>query len=227
VRARLDRLRDERGFTLIELLVTFSMLAVVLVAAFAALNSLTQDANTDQAYAQEVQDAQVGVARIAHDLREAYSITTAEPNVIAFDEWAYTTVNGATKQVTEQVEYDCAVPQPGTSYDECTRVQAIAPAALPNPSTGTPILLRLENGGVDTYCGSNAVFHYTSAASNGSSASCTEASAAAAAINPVFVEVRALVPAKGYLTGVETQGGLQHTTVIDAGAALRNVTFTN
>ena len=125
--ARLARLRDERGFTLIELLVTISMLAVVLLAAFAALNSLTQDANTDQAYAQEIQDAQVGVARIAHDLREAYSITTAEPNVIAFDEWAYVNVDGTPQQVTLQVEYDCAVPQPNyTSYGyyECTRVHS-------------------------------------------------------------------------------------------------------
>jgi prepilin-type N-terminal cleavage/methylation domain-containing protein len=221
--ARLARLRDERGFTLIELLITVSMLAVVLLAAFTALNTLTQDANVDQAYAQEIQDAQVGVARIAHDLREAYSITTATPDVIAFDEWT-------PQHVTEHVRYDCTVQQPNTSYNECTRVQWIDPAAQPNSSTGTPVLLRLENGGnagITTYCGSNAVFHYMSASNTGIGPSCTEVGAAAAAINPVYVEVRALVPAKGYLTGAEAVGGLSHTTVIDAGAALRNVTLSN
>ena len=76
------------------------------------------------------------------------------------------------------------MPEPGTSYDQCTRVQSIYPTPLPNPSTGAPILLRLENGGIDTYCNSNAVFHYTSTASNGSTTTCTEANAAAAAINP-------------------------------------------
>jgi prepilin-type N-terminal cleavage/methylation domain-containing protein len=221
------RLREEHGFTLIELLVAFAMLAVVLLAVFAALNSFTQDANTDQAYAQEVQDAQTGVERITHDLRAAYSIVTAEPNLIQFYQWAYTTVNGTSQQVTLDVEYDCAVPQPGTNYDECTRVQSIYPAALPNPSTGAPIVLRLQNGGISTYCNSNSVFHYINGSSNGSSATCTEANAAAEAINPVFVEVRALVPAKGYLMGAETRDSLQHTTVLDGGAMLRNITLTN
>jgi prepilin-type N-terminal cleavage/methylation domain-containing protein len=219
------RLRDERGFTLIELLIAVSMLGVVLLAAFAALNSFTQDASSDQAFAGEVQDAQTGIERITHDLRTAYSIVTAEPNLIEFYQWAYTTVNGTTQQVTEDVEYDCAVPQPGTAYDECTRVQSIYPAPLPSPSTGEVIAQRLENGGVATYCSSNSVFHYLNGSGNGSSASCTEANAVAESIDPVFVEVRVLVPAKGYLTGVET--GLQHTTVLDAGAMLRNVTLTN
>ena len=213
---------DQRGFTLIELLVTLSLFAVALTAIFDALGVLTRSATVTQAYSSEVQDAQVGIGRITHDLRTAYSVVSAQPNVIEFYQWANVAVNGVTQQVTEDVEYDCAVPEPGTPYDECTRVQAIYPAALPSPSTGTAFVLRLLNGGVDTYCNSNAVFHYTSASSNGSTATCTEASAAAAAINPVFVETRVLVPASDGLTGSLAAGTLTHSTVLDGGATLRN-----
>jgi prepilin-type N-terminal cleavage/methylation domain-containing protein len=222
------RLRDERGFTLIELLISISMFAVVLGAIFGALSSLTTTATVTSAYSAEVQDAQEGIARITHDLRSAYSVVAAQPNSIEVYEWA--NVSGAT--VTMDVKYDCSVHQPnqiGTSYNECTRVQTVLGSGipLPLPSTGVPTVLRLVNGGITTYCNSNAVFHYISAASNGSTAACTEALSAAAAINPVFVEVRILVPAKGQLTGVLATGSFQHTTVLDGGGELYNTNLAN
>jgi prepilin-type N-terminal cleavage/methylation domain-containing protein len=216
-------LRDERGFTLMELLITLAIFMIVLVAVFGALGVVSRSATSGQAYANEVQDAEFGIARITHDLRTAYSVVSAQPNMIEFYQWA--NVNGVTR--TKDVEYDCGIPQPGTSYARCMRVESISPAPLPNSATGAPVILRLVNGGINTYCNSNAVFHYTSTTSNGSSAPCTEAAAAAAAINPIFVEVRILVPAKGELTGSLTAGSLTHTTVLDGGAALRNANLVN
>lgn len=109
---------DEDGFTLIELLVASALSIVVLTAILSMLISSQNVQARDNEWAQMIQEARTSLATMTHELRQAYRIKIEETNhskitfntTIANAEWA--------------VEYNCAVPDPGTEYNECTRKAA-------------------------------------------------------------------------------------------------------
>ena len=45
-----------------------------------------------------------------------------------------------------QVYYECDIPQPGTSYRECVRVQSAVGATLPSLASGAVVVTNLLNG---------------------------------------------------------------------------------
>ncbi|MCA1690023.1 MAG: hypothetical protein LC720_06190, partial [Actinobacteria bacterium] len=122
----------------IELLVVVALLVVVLGATFTLLAVGTRTARRDQAFANEIADAEAGVGRMVHDIRQASSVTATTPNSIDF----LVTIGGQARRVF----YECDVARPAGSYQECVRLSAPAGASLPALSTGTPIVPRIANG---------------------------------------------------------------------------------
>jgi hypothetical protein len=55
-------------------------------------------------------------------------------------------MNVTLEGVALQVYYECDIPQTGTSYRQCVRVQAAQGAALPALASGTVVMTNLVNG---------------------------------------------------------------------------------
>ncbi|GAC1438152.1 MAG: hypothetical protein NVSMB51_13540 [Solirubrobacteraceae bacterium] len=162
-------MRDEGGFMLIELLVVTAVLIVVVGATLALLDTGTRAENRDQEYAAEVAAAQVGLARMTREIRQASSVTSANPNSIDF----FVTLGGQALHVF----YECDFPNVGTAYNECLRTSVAAGGSLPAPSTGAPVIPRILNGTV-----ADPVFSY-----------------APNSISPTYADVKLKLPAAGEL----------------------------
>jgi prepilin-type N-terminal cleavage/methylation domain-containing protein len=180
---------EQHGFTLIEGLVASAIMLVILGATLAALQPSTKAENRDRQWALAVQDGQTGLARMMHEIRQAYSVLDTSPSSIDF----LATLGG--QQV--RVLYACNVPQPGTSYNECVRLQTSVGGTLPALSTGAPIILRLQNATLG-----DPVFTYTPDG-----------------IRPQYIDAKVDLPASGELSG---SSAYTHRIVLTSGAYLRN-----
>ena len=130
--------RGEDGFTLIELLIVISLLAIVLGALLMPLTSSLRIQKNDANYAYAQQEARTGLDSMVSQIRQATSVISSGPNFVE--------MNLSLQGTLWHVEYECDVPQSGTSNRECLRVQAAQGAPLPAMSTGTVVLQNLVNG---------------------------------------------------------------------------------
>jgi type II secretory pathway pseudopilin PulG len=209
--AALRRLGHETGFMLPELLVSSAMLVFVIGAAMTLLIASMHGENTDRQFAQEIQDAQVGLARIMRDVSQANRIVLATTSTVRF------VLPGATDYV---VQYECDVAQPGTSFTQCTRVRAVLAAnadpnavTLPAASSGAPVVQRVTNG--------TTVFAYQAPNQAGTDATGQPVDAAGVPLPPTYVEGKVVVPAAGMSAGTRLSQ-MSHTTVLSSGTYLRN-----
>jgi Tfp pilus assembly protein PilW len=161
---------EEDGFTLFELLFAGALMLVILGATMTSLGSVTSAENRDRQRAVAIQDGQVGLARMVHEIRQAYSVLATTPNSIDF----LVTLNGQ----QQRVFYACDVAQAGTSYNQCVRLQTTVGGVLPALSTGAPVVLRVTNGTL-----ANPVFSFTPNA-----------------ITPQYVDAKVELPASGELS---------------------------
>lgn len=122
--------RDETGFTLIEQLVTMVVLVVVLGAVLALFETTAKIAPRDQERAHSIRDAQVGLDRMGRELRQAYAVNAATPNLLDVN----VTIRGQSRRVL----YDCNRPR-------CVRRQG-APGADLSGLGGEVVIDRLLNG---------------------------------------------------------------------------------
>ncbi len=125
---------------------------------------------------------------MVHDTRQAYKVEEAKSGTITF--------LAAMGGKRWEIKYECAVAQPGTTYDECVRLAAEEGASL--PSTGQVIARDILNGG--------AVFAYSP-------------SAAA----PTFATAKLELPAKGTLKQANSSAYGQKTIVLEDAAFMRNL----
>jgi type II secretory pathway pseudopilin PulG len=132
----LPRVRSEVGTTLIELLVSTALAIILLGATLGALASSQRVETRDTEWAQTLQAGRAGVARMAHEIRQASKVEKAEAGTIDF----LATISGK----SWHIKYECGVTQSGTSYDECVRFAAEEPKSL--PSVGAPVVRDVVNG---------------------------------------------------------------------------------
>lgn len=206
------------------------ILVVVVGATLTLLESGSRTQRSDEAFAQEITSAQVAVARLTHDLREAQTIVSASPNMLEFLMPATQTVNGTSQTVTLDIRYDCTQSDSlGAPYTRCARTESTYPNPVPAPSaTASSVdIAHVENGAINTYCNgsgsapSGSVFFYSNSNTTNPDASpppCDENYQGIVAARPDFVQVLIRVPASGDLPS----GGLNHATVLSSGVYLRN-----
>jgi len=242
LRTRRAPLRDERGFTLIEMLVGLTLTLVVVTGAAVALQATTRTQNRDQAYQEELQSAQVGVARLIHDLREAtsFSLTPgAGPTAVAPGVIEFQLPQGGQ---TWNVEYNCNAPDTlGPPYTRCARTQALAPNLPPaagatpgpqdiqhiwnNPSNTNDLAAGYDYGAFCTTNGSaqsGSVFFVqnpNTANPDSNPPACDQTYELIVAQSPDYVQVKVEVPAGGDLSS----SALRHLVVIQDGAYLQNI----
>jgi Tfp pilus assembly protein PilV len=213
------RFGAEAGVSLIELLVTSGMLLLVLTAIMGVLSRSLRTENAGRQFAQEVQDAQVGLARMVREIRQANQIVLATANTVRF------VLPGPTDYV---VQYECDVPQAGTTFSKCMRTRAVlgvnvdpSSVSVPAASSGAPTVLRVTNGAITNGADQNAVFHYQAPAQAGIDGTGQPVDANGAPIPPTYVEAKIMVPAAGSNAGTAL-AEMSHTTVLSSGAYLRN-----
>ena len=142
--------RGEAGFTLPELLITIAMLSGIMAALAGIFTSSGPVAGREQSRALGIMDAQVGLARMTRDLRQAQTINSATSTAVDFN----ATIGG----VTQRILYDCSTYEPGTTYKRCVKATSSNLTVAPSASAGAPTIVRLLNG-------SSPVFAYTPNAS--------------------------------------------------------------
>jgi prepilin-type N-terminal cleavage/methylation domain-containing protein len=131
--------KSENGFTLVEVLIVSVLLVVVIGALMVPLVAAQRQQFKNANYAYSQQEARTGLDSMVSQIRQAWSIASADPNAIDMN----VNLNG----VAKRVYYECDIPQPGSSvYRECLRVEAPAGSALPALSTGTPVIQNILNG---------------------------------------------------------------------------------
>lgn len=193
-------MRDQRGYTLVELLVAMSLTVVVLagIVTMLVLAARVQARDSRYAYAQD--DARTGLDRMVNEIRQAVSVVASGPNFVDMNVY----LNSGGEPQEYQVYYECDIPQPGTSYNECVRVQAAVGASLPSLSTGDPVITNLENG-----TATEPVFTW-----------------APSPVAPYYMTATIDVPASD--GGNTTLGmGFTHTVAISDGALMRNLNVQN
>ena len=177
---------------MVEVLVVCMMLAVVLTALMTPLvvseNRQAQDAN--YSYAQEV--ARSGLEAMVAQIAQATAILSTTPNSIDMN----VTWDGSALQV----DYECDIPQPGTAYHECVRVQSAQGSALPSLSSGAPVITNLMNG-----TAASPVFSF-----------------APDPIAPYYMTATVEVPASA-----GARRGLTNSIQFDDGALMRNLNIGN
>lgn len=197
-------MRSEGGFSLIELVFVLAMLALVLGTLMGPLVTSQQVQQRDANYATAQQEASSGLESMVAQIRQAWDMIAPDPNYVQMD-----VTLGSTQQL---VEYDCSVPQPGSSNRQCVRVYAAIGGTLPTPTancTGTfpsgtgcsVVVTNLTNG-----TGSDPVFSW---APNPTS--------------PYYMTATVDVPSsdgQAYL-------GLRHEIVFSDGTLMRNLDVGN
>ncbi len=188
----------DAGFTLIELLVAAALSIVVLGVVTSVLISTQNVQARDTEWAQVIQEARTGLAAMTHDIRQAYSIKGTSENSIDF----YAAIGGK----SFEIDYDCTVPQEGTSFYECVRREAEfeggkPPATL--PAKGVPIIRDVLNG---TAAETHQIFKEYSPNS----------------IAPDYVSIRLAVPAGGTLK-LAAASAYKHEVILSDGVYIRDM----
>ena len=132
-RARLARQGDaEGGFTLIEALVTISLLSVVLTAILSLSDTTQRIYPKDEQWATSIRTAQVGLAGMTRELRQAYALNSFSSTSID----AQVRVNGRVRRVV----FDCGSTHPTNPLlKQCLRYEVTGTGAGPS----TPIIPRV------------------------------------------------------------------------------------
>jgi type II secretory pathway pseudopilin PulG len=144
--------RSEAGLTLVELLISMTMLGGIMAALTGIFTTTGPAANRDQDRALGIMDAQVGLAAMTRDLRQAQTINSATSSAIDFN----ATIDG----VTQRVVYNCSVTQTGTTYKQCVKATSTNLAASPSLTGAKPVIQRLQSSLVFTYTPSAAAPTY-------------------------------------------------------------------
>lgn len=131
-------MRSENGYTVIEFVFVSLILAVVLAATLTVLDKTVEIFPEEQERAHAVRDAQVGLAEMTRELRQAYEIVTPAAGAAAT---GTISVNVTLRSVDYRVSFDC------TTGGRCTRSAQTLVNGVP---TGTPVtrvvLERVTNG---------------------------------------------------------------------------------
>jgi type II secretory pathway pseudopilin PulG len=184
--------RREAGFTLIEVLVVCLLTAVVIGAVMTPVVVSANNQKRDANYSYSQEAARAGLDSMVSQIRQATSILASTPNSIE--------MNVSLQGTAFQVLYECDIPQTGTSYRECVRVQSLQGATLPPLTAGRVVLRNLSNGTT-----ASPVFTlYPNS------------------ISPYYMTATISVPASG-----GAAGGLTTTVVFSDGALMRNLNVGN
>lgn len=183
---------NQAGFSLIEVLVVCLLTALVVGAITTTLavsaNNQVKDAN--YSYAQE--QARAGLDSMVSQIRQATAVLSSTPNSIDM----YVSLNGTALQVY----YECDIPEAGTSYHECVRVQAGQGASLPPLTSGAVVIANLVDG-----TNANPVFTFYPSS-----------------VSPYYMTATIDVPASGGF-----KRGLTNSIVFSDGALMRNLDVGN
>lgn len=161
--------REQGGWSLIELLMVMVALGVITSATMAALTNGATVESRDTEWALSLQAGRAGLARMAAEIRQSYSLNAATSNSIDF--------NVSEGGNNERVYYECDVAQAGTSHRECVRLQTTVGGSLPTLSSGAPMVTNVLNG-----TSSDPVFTYSPDP-----------------LDPNYVQLRIELPASGNL----------------------------
>lgn len=111
-------MRCDRGYTVIEALIVVVLLIVVLGGTLSMLEHTARVAPAENERAHAVREAQVGLATIVRELRQARSVEQNTPTGL--------TVRTPVAGVPTMVTYDCGVrrtSRPGQGLHACRRIQ--------------------------------------------------------------------------------------------------------
>lgn len=190
-RHRLRPTAGESGLTLPEVLVAMVISVVILGAITTTMvfAERLQARTASDAVAQN--DARAGLDEMVSQIRQAWNIVSAEPNAVVMD----VDLDGSPYEVL----YECDVPEPGTSDNECVRLQAAVGTQITTLQGAVPVITNLENGTT-----TGPVFGW-----------------APSAIAPYYMTATVEVPASD---GTTTDLGLgsTHTIALSDGALMRN-----
>lgn len=195
---RAGGLGGDAGLTLVELLIATALGLVVLGAVSGLMISSQKTESRNAEWASAIAEGRTGLARMTHDIRQAYDIQSTTFNSIDF----YASIGGK----SWEIEYDCDVEQPGTTFNECVRRAAEfedgkPPSSL--PSAGEPVIRNVLNG---SPAGPPKIF--------------TEF--APTAIAPDLVTIQLVVPAAGNLKLADA-APYHHDVVLSDAAYIRNM----
>jgi len=182
----------QEGFTLIEMIVGVALTVLVVGLLTTPVVLATRHQVSDSNYTWAQQRARTGLNEIVRQVRQSWQILSATPNAVD--------LNVTQAGVSDEVYYECDVPQPGTQYHECVRVTAPVGSALPSLSTGTVVITNLLNG-----TASNPVFSF-----------------APSPIAPYYMTATVQVPASN-----GRANGLIHSIMFSDGALMRNLNIGN
>lgn len=187
-----SRLGSEAGFTLLEVIVGIGLTVLLLGALISPVVLAARHQVSDSNYTFAQQNARTGLNEIVRQVRQSSQILSTGPNSVEMN----VTQNG----VSDEVYYECDIPQPGTQYRECVRVTAAVGGALPPLSSGTVVVTNLLNGTT-----SNPVFSF-----------------APTPVAPYYMTATVQVPASA-----GRAYGLSHSMSFSDGALMRNLNIGN
>jgi len=195
------RLQEESGWSLVELLAAMSIFTFVLVGVLGLLDVSAKTTPKDTERAHAIEEAQVGLERMVHELRQAHTVLSQGPQRMEVlvrlrkDDPATPAVE---THIERHVEYSCG---DGQAPGRCARVE-VAPGAFLSTGVKQTVIARLVNTGTAV----PPDRHVFSFAGNPNP------------FNPSYVQVHVEVPAAG-----ERPDGYTHTIALDDGFYVRNV----
>lgn len=203
----LARLRAQQGFTLIEVLVATALSLIVFTAVLSALATSQHTQSRDQEWALVIQEGRTGLARMAREMRQAYSILEDSHSAIEF----YARIGGK----SYEIRYDCAKKETGTEYDSCVRqaaefVGSKAPSSL--PEKGATVVRYVTNQA--SVCEAELL------EATQKSKECVFQEYTPNAITPDLVTIKVRLPASGTLKLADALA-YKHHIVLENGAYIR------
>ena len=190
--------------TLAEVAISMAIFAVVLPATLGIVDTMAKIAPKDQEHAHAIREAQAGLQRMAHDLRQTYNLRGTSPTSMD--------ILVRLKGQDRHVLYQCDAPHPDDpknphdqTYRRCLRYEAAIGVDL-NTVTPSVVVHRILNG-----TQAEPVFTYRRYDP-------TTGTDVPDSLRPSHVGIRIKVPARG-----ENKAGLNHSIAFDDGIYLRNL----